>query len=63
MKKKVIEKAKEMFKNTSFSDIFINYLYAFQYPKDYEISENEKSKEITWFNHNVFKEYFKENTH
>ena len=21
----------------------------------------EKAKEITWFNHNVFKEYFKEN--
>lgn len=62
MKKKVIEKAKEMFKNTSFSDIFINYLYAFQYPEDYEIPENEESKEIVWFSHDPFEEYFGENT-
>lgn len=64
MKKKVIEKVKEMeiFKNVSFSDIFMDYLYIYQYPEEYVIPKNEESKEIVWFNHDPFEEYFGENT-
>ena len=64
MKKKVIEKAKEMeiFKNTPFSDIFMDYLYIYQHPEAYVFPKDEESKEIVWFSHDPFEEYFGENT-
>ena len=34
IKKKTIEKVKELFPNETFTDIYSNYLFAFKYPKN-----------------------------
>lgn len=62
IKKKVIETAKEMFSRCSFSEIYSKYLYTREYPKEYDFPTEEESISVAYFNTNVFKEYFKENT-
>lgn len=62
IKKKVIETAKKMFSRYSFSDMYSQYLYTREYPKEYDFPNEEESISVAYFNTNVFKEYFKENT-
>lgn len=62
IKKKVIEDAKKMFPRCSFSEIYYQYLYTREYPKEYDFLTEEESISVAYFNTNVFREYFKENT-
>lgn len=62
IKKKVIETAKKMFPRCSFSEIYSQYLYTREYPKEYDFPTEEESISVAYFNTNVFQEYFKENT-
>ena len=62
MKRKAIEKAKILFPNDSFSEIYNMYLFTREYPKEYEFEEDEKTIDIVYFNHNIFQEYFQDNT-
>lgn len=62
IKKKVIETAKKMFPRYSFPEIYSQYLYTREYSKEYDFPTEEESISVAYFNTNVFKEYFKENT-
>ena len=62
IKKKVIETAKKMFSRCSFSDMYSQYLYTREYPEVYDFPNEEKTISVAYFNTNVFREYFKENT-
>lgn len=62
IKKKVIETAKKMFPRCSFSEMYSQYLYTREYPKEYDFPTEEESISVAYFNTNVFTEYFKENT-
>ena len=54
IKKKVIEDAKKMFPRCSFSEIYYQYLYTREYPKEYDFPTEEESISVAYFNTNVF---------
>lgn len=62
MKKKVLEKAKHLLsKKCTFSELYEDYFYMWEYPDEYNIPEDEVSSVVEIFNENIFDEYFNEN--
>lgn len=60
VKKKAFEKVKHLMIAYSFSELYENYLYMWEYPEDYTIPKDEESNVMGWFDGNVFENYFKE---
>lgn len=59
VKKKVVEKVKHLLVAYSFSELYENYLYMWEYPEEYGLPEDEKSIGIDVSDENVFDEYFR----
>lgn len=59
VKKKAVEKVKHLLVAYSFSDLYENYLYMWEYPEEYGLPEDEKSIGIDVLDENVFDEYFR----
>ena len=59
VKKKVVEKVKHLLVAYSFSELYENYLYMWEYPEEYGLPEDEKSIGIDVLDENVFDEYFR----
>lgn len=59
VKKKAIEKVKHLLIAYSFSELYENYLYMWEYPEEYGLPEDEKSISIDVLDENVFDEYFR----
>lgn len=60
VKKKVVEKVKRLYGTYSFSELYENYLYMWEYPEDYEIPKDEESIVVAWFKEDIFEYFFKE---
>ena len=59
VKKKVVEKVKHLMVAYSFSDLYENYLYMWEYPEIYNFPKDEESIGIDVLDENVFDEYFR----
>lgn len=59
VKKKVVEKVKHLLAAYSFSDLYENYLYMWEYPEKYGLPKDEESIGIDVLDENVFGEYFR----
>ena len=59
VKKKAVEKVKHLLVAYSFSELYENYLYMWEYPEEYGLPEDEKSIGIDVLDENVFDEYFR----
>lgn len=59
VKKKAVEKVKHLLVAYSFSDLYKNYLYMWEYPEEYGLPEDEKSISVGILDENIFYEYFK----
>lgn len=59
VKKKVVEKVKHLLDAYSFSDLYENYLYMWEYPEEYGLPEDEKSIIVGMLDKNIFDEYFR----
>ena len=59
VKKKVVEKVKHLLVVYSFSELYENYLYMWEYPEEYGLPEDEKSIGVDVLDENVFDEYFR----
>ena len=59
VKKKVVEKVKHLLVAYSFSELYENYLYMWEYPENYDIPKDEESIGIDVLDENVFDEYFR----
>ena len=59
VKKKVVEKVKHLLVAYSFSELYENYLYMWEYPKIYNFPKDEGSIGIDVLDENVFDEYFR----
>lgn len=59
VKKKAFEKVKHLMIAYSFSELYENYLYMWEYPEEYGLPEDEKSIGIDVLDENVFDEYFR----
>ena len=59
VKKKAVEKVKHLLIAYSFSELYENYLYMWEYPEEYGLPEDEKSIGIDVLDENVFDEYFR----
>ena len=57
-KKKAIEKVKHLLIAYSFSDLYKNYLYMWEYPENYDIPKDEASIVADWFSEDIFEKYF-----
>lgn len=58
VKKCAIERARKLFPEKSFSEIYNIYLYTREFPDFYDFDEEETSEGIIDLNLNVFNEYF-----
>lgn len=54
MKRSVIEREKKYFPEASFEELWNNHLFAWVYPEDYEIPDDEVGRSICWTYHRVF---------
>lgn len=59
VKKKAVEKVKHLLVAYSFSDLYKNYLYMWEYPEEYGLPEDEKSISVGILDENIFYEYFR----
>lgn len=59
VKKKVVEKVKHLLDAYSFSDLYENYLYMWEYPEEYGLPEDEKSIIVSMLDKNIFDGYFR----
>lgn len=59
VKKKVVEKVKHLLVAYSFSDLYENYLYMWEYPEIYNFQKDEESIGIDVLDKNIFDEYFR----
>lgn len=59
VKKKAVEKVKHLLAAYSFSELYENYLYMWEYPEEYGLPEDEKSIGIDVLDENVFDKYFR----
>lgn len=57
VKKKAVEKVKHLLVAYSFSDLYKNYLYMWEYPEEYGLPEDEKSISVGILD--IFYEYFR----
>ena len=58
LKRKSLEEAQKFFPTYTFKELYSNLLFAKLYPDEYEISEDEKGRWITWSNRNIFQDFF-----
>lgn len=58
VKKKVVEKVKHLLAAYSFSDLYENYLYMWEYPEEYGLPKDEKSISVGMLDKNIFDKYF-----
>ena len=61
VKKKAVEKVKHLLVAYSFSELYENYLYMWEYPEIYNFPKDEESIGIDVLDENVFDEYFRRN--
>ena len=61
VKKKAVEKVKHLLIAYSFSELYENYLYMWEYPEEYGLPEDEKSISVGILDKNIFDEYFRRN--
>lgn len=59
VKKKAVEKVKHLLVAYSFSDLYENYLYMWEYPEEYGLPKDEKSICVGMLDKNIFDEYFR----
>lgn len=59
VKKKAVEKVKHLLVAYSFSELYENYLYMWEYPEKYGLPKDEESIGIDVLDENVFGEYFR----
>ena len=59
VKKKAVEKVKHLLTAYSFSELYENYLYMWEYPKEYGLPKDEKSIGVDVLEENIFDEYFR----
>ena len=59
VKKKAVGKVKHLLVAYSFSDLYENYLYMWEYQEKYGLPEDEKSIGIDVLDKNIFDEYFR----
>ena len=59
VKKKAVEKVKHLLIAYSFSELYENYLYMWEYPEEYGLPEDEKSIGVDVLDKNILDEYFR----
>ena len=59
VKKKAVEKVKHFLIVYSFSELYENYLYMWEYPEEHGLPEDEKSIGVDVLDKNILDEYFR----